>query len=252
MRYTFNIDWGSALKHLYKIIKWALWDFSGFRFIYYKIVPPDEHSENYRSPSTFFLWIVGLYVAIFGVASQKYENRLDVIENRTNSLWTLIINKETRKTAFQRIPRLQRLESPRKPYFLAPLITLRSLFGQSVPQKDNIELLKTIIEDFKMELVDVNIEGINLFNTNLSGSDLSNTKLMGADLRYSKLYGVNFTGTQLHSADLQHANLSTAKGLTIYQLSKTKSLYKTVLDKNLREKIEEKYPDLLIEPNNAN
>ena len=231
------------------IIIWLLWDFSGLRFIYYKIVPPYEPGTNYKPPSIFILWFVALYVAIFGVASQKYENRLDVIENRTNSLLTLIINEETRKTALQRIPRLQSLDSPRKPHFLAPFITLRSLIGQPIPHDENIELLKTVIEDFKFELAGVNIERINLYNADLSGSDLSNTKLMGADLRYSKLVGVNFTGTQLHNAKLQHANLSTAKGLTVYQLSKTKSLYQTSLDKSLREEIEKKHHSLLIEPN---
>lgn len=231
---------------------WFLWDFSGLRFVYYKIRPPKENRQDYKPPSTFFLWIIGLYVAIFGVASQRYENRLDVIENRTNSLLTLIINKETRKTAFQRIPRSQRLESPRKPHFNAPFITFRSLFGASKPHDENIELLKTIIEDFKKELSGVNIEGVNLFNADLSGADLSGTKLMAADLRFSNLVGANFLNTQLHSADLQSANLSSAKKITAYQLSKVKSLYKASLDKELRLEIEKKYPELLQPPVNSN
>ncbi len=75
-------------------IKWLLWDFSGLRFIWQKIKPPVDQSTNKRAPVTFLLWVIGAYVAFFGVASQRYENRVDKIENRANAIFPQLSTSE--------------------------------------------------------------------------------------------------------------------------------------------------------------
>ena len=70
---------------------WILADFFGLRAIWFKISPPYENDTKLKKPSTFIFWIIGIYVAFIGVASQRYENRIDIIENRANTIFAQAI-----------------------------------------------------------------------------------------------------------------------------------------------------------------
>ncbi len=72
-----------TLKYLFKIsikfIYWLIWDFSCLRAIFRKIFTlsfkEQNNNEEIKPPATFLLWFVGLYIALFGLTSQRYENK---------------------------------------------------------------------------------------------------------------------------------------------------------------------------------
>ncbi len=94
---------------------WLAWEFSGLRAIWEKIHPPPRDRNHLPAP-TFFLWFVGIYVALFGLASQRYENSLDRLENRTNIIITQL-GTDARKTAISLIAKTQGETLPKKPRF---------------------------------------------------------------------------------------------------------------------------------------
>ncbi len=96
------------LKRAAPVVWWLFWDFSGLRFIWQMIVPPDPSQPPRRPPATFFLWFVGLYFALFGITSQRYENRLDRIEIRANTIYAQLGTPIATK-ALERIPDVQGL-----------------------------------------------------------------------------------------------------------------------------------------------
>ena len=53
-------------------VRWIVWDFFGLRAIWEKITPPKGRTD--KAP-TFFLWIIGLYAAFFGIASPGSQTR---------------------------------------------------------------------------------------------------------------------------------------------------------------------------------
>jgi uncharacterized protein YjbI with pentapeptide repeats len=104
-----------------------------------------------------------------------------------------------------------------------------------------------------------NLKKAHLERANLTGAFLNNwTKLEEAHLEEANftgayLDGVDFTkahlkGTNLTGAYLTEANLKGAKDLTIYQLSKVKTLYNAKLNLELEKLLREKYPNLFDEP----
>ncbi len=79
------------MKRLWNIIKstlYFLYNFSGIRHLWENIIWPINRDTKKGKPSTFIIWIIGLYVALFGIASQRYENRVDVIEIRISTVFT--------------------------------------------------------------------------------------------------------------------------------------------------------------------
>ena len=96
------------MKRISAVICWVIWDFSGIRFLYEKILP-SEDSNGYRKPSTFIFWIIGTYVAFLGVASQRYENRIDVIENKTTAILAQLAT-DANSFVISRIPAIPGLD----------------------------------------------------------------------------------------------------------------------------------------------
>jgi len=93
-------------------------------------------------------------------------------------------------------------------------------------------------------LIEANLEGASLVKAHLEGASLFKAHLEGADLRETHLEGADLRETHLEEAYLREAYLEGAKNLTIDQLSKVKTLYDAKLDDELRESLENKYPDL--------
>ena len=79
--------------------------YSGFEYIFRKIKP----AKKPRPLPTFILWLIAVYIASFGVASQRYENRVDIIENKANSIYPQLASGDpvTQEIAFRRLLRIQ-------------------------------------------------------------------------------------------------------------------------------------------------
>lgn len=231
------------LQLIYFITK-ALFCYSGLEFIIRKFIP----LQNPQPLPTGFIWLVGIYIALFGVASQRYENRVDIIETRTNSIFSQLSTNAYKK-ALGRIATVQNMWCPEKPEVLKPLSVLRSLLYQT-RNDETVQLLKETLEDWKNSLNNISLIEANLENAKLSeaylknadlehaylqgadlrGADLENsnlknailiqanfhkTKLLGANLENAELSGAfleqaNLQGSNLHEADLQGANLKNA------------------------------------------
>jgi uncharacterized protein YjbI with pentapeptide repeats len=189
---------------------WIIWEFSGLRFICEKIIPPKL--EKRKAP-TFFIWLVGLYIALFGIASQRYENRIDVIENRANAIFAQISYPNSRKATISRIPRVQNMSCPLKPELLHPASVFTSLFKDGHKYEPIVELLAELVEDWKQELDNTDLRYAHLEKTNLDNARLRRTILIGANLSYASLNRADLAGaylvqTKLKGASLIEANLS--------------------------------------------
>jgi hypothetical protein len=258
------------IKWLIPFIVWLLWDFSGLRFICGKIKPPNKEKTDapgYKPPVTLLIWLIGIYAAFFGVASQRYENRVDKIENRANAIFPQL-STSVYKKALGRIARVQNMGCPYKPRILEPSSVFRSLFSKDTEYTEMVELLRETIEDWKdsldgVKLIGANLRGANLFEANLKRANLGEANLgeanlwgailLGADLEGANLRGAylgeaNLGGANLRRADLRGAYLEGAKNLTIEQLSKVKTLYEAELAPELMVQIKKNYPHLLQKP----
>jgi len=95
--------------------------------------------------------------------------------------------------------------------------------------------------------------GADLTGANLKEAQFPLNNFEGAYLKEANLKEANLGGTDLKRADLEGANLKEAilvgaENLTIYQLSKVKTLYNAKLDEKLEKPLREKYPTLFEEP----
>ena len=207
----------STIKNNYKIKRsliWFFWDFLGTHAVWDKIKP-----HNKVAP-TFFLWIVGIYGAIYGVAQQRYENRLDSLKNRANAI-TAQLTSSNASSVISLMPRIERTRIPYEPKIGRVFLTLKSLFGRGVESEQIAQLFKDIIELHKESLKGSNLSGINLsgmflFGIDLSGvnlsmADLSNCNLSSANLSNADLRGANLSYATIVGTDLTNANLSYAK-----------------------------------------
>lgn len=152
------------------------------------------------------------------MASQQYENRIDIIENRANSIFNQLAT-DVYKKALGRISTVQNMECPEKPEILYPLSVFRSLLKEN-KYDEMIKLMKETIEDWKEELDSVkldkaNLKGADLNLANLQKASLLRTDLQGADLRGADLQEATLFGTNLKEAYLWDANL---KGATISEI----------------------------------
>jgi BTB/POZ domain-containing protein KCTD9 len=185
---------------------WLIFHFSGLRFIWQKISPPGGHSIYEKPPSTFVLWLVSAYVAFFGIASIRYENRIDKIENRAHSIFTQL-STPTYKRALSRIPRVQNMQCPYNPTILDPLSVFRSLFLKECEYSEMVGLLKETMENWKASLDSVDLREAKLQEANLELANLQEANLTLANLKKANLIRANLVVAQLWLANLQEANL---------------------------------------------
>jgi uncharacterized protein YjbI with pentapeptide repeats len=97
-------------------------------------------------------------------------------------------------------------------------------------------------------LLVVNLQQANLVSANLQEAELFQANLQEAQLLEANLRQAELLEANLQQASLREANLTGAKNLTIDQLSKVKTLYKTKLDPDLLEQVKKCCPHLLEEP----
>ncbi len=197
-----------------RIVVWLLWDFSGARFVWEKICPPVDGPSSRRPAATFTIWalgFLGIYIAIFGLASQRYENRIDVIENRTNAIIPQLTYRksEVRRGALNEISRIQNMRCPLKPDFLKPLSVVES-FYKECEYGEMVEMLTEIVESWKSELNSINLSKAILIEANLESASLNNTNLRGAKLDKANLRSAAIVRANLFEASLVDANLENA------------------------------------------
>jgi uncharacterized protein YjbI with pentapeptide repeats len=260
------------------VLGW-IYHYSGGKFVIRKFKPADKSQLP-----TGWIWLLGIYVAFFGVASQRYENRIDKIENRANAIFAQLASssESVRKSALSSIARTQRMPCPSKPNILRPYSVFLSLFKDS-KYDEIISLLRETVENWKDALDSADLRGANLAGAALYKANLRGTDLSWANLRGANLADANLSGADLWSANLREsypmgailikarlemadlrkaylndANLEGAKlwgadlrgtyNLTIEQLSTVESLYEAKLDPDLMEQVKKKYPHLLEKP----
>ena len=192
-----------------KFLIWFFWDFSGLRFVWEKIRPPIDPAINKRPPATIIIWILSaavLYLALYGFASQRYFNRINLIENRANAVLIQLTTPSFKK-AIEKIPYIQRMKIPVKPELRQPLSIAKSLFSEYVEYSAMIDLLREFIEDWKDSLQELSLADADLSNLDLSGAKLQKTHLNRAILKYINLEDARLSHAVLNDANLFHAML---------------------------------------------
>lgn len=168
-------------------------------------------SGNKEEHPTLTLWVIGLYFALFGFASQRYENHLDRLENKTNILISQSGSATSRHAALSRIASLQQTKIPVQPAFYKPSTVFASLVLEPSVNRDNVQSLKDVMESFKERgLVKTDLKGVNLEGAHLKAADLKGTGLLEADLRKADLREADLTRANLWGANLSGADLSEA------------------------------------------
>ena len=188
--------------------KWT-YRYLGLEFVYRKFNPSSP-----QTIPTGFIWLIGIYVAFFGVASQRYENRVDLIENRANSILSQLEVPDVRNEILSSLSRVQNMWCPEKPNILNPITVFRSLIKKS-EYDEMVELTRETIENWKKFLDSVSLSEANLNGAKLNGANLNDAKLMGvnlskANLNDAILMGANLMGANLKQAYFVNANLKQA------------------------------------------
>ena len=228
-----------------KFLIWLVSDFSGIRFIYRKINPEENEIKakgDYKKPATAVIWLVVIYIAAFVVASDKYEGRIDVIEDRINGIYAQ--SSRYLDLAFERIDDTQNMPCPVKPVISAPGSIINSfLSSKEAKYEEGVEQLKRLVEDWaqrtetiksrlqKEPLAEVWIKKIkgtvrygklkydkkigqlayvDLQKVNLEGAELKEAHLEVADLSHARLSGAELESANLDSANLWYAHLDGA------------------------------------------
>ncbi len=130
------------------------------------------------------------------------------------------------------------------------------LHGAELKKADlhSVKLIRTDLREANMsraKLLGANLGEAMLMNTILDSADLTSANLTKANLAGASLRGAILSDAVLDSADLQKTNLKGAKGLTVEQLPKVKTLFEADLDSSLRTEIIEDYSHLFDNPDTA-
>jgi hypothetical protein len=104
---------------------------------------------------TGVLWLLGVYSAVYGLASQRYDGRVADIESRSTAVFSKISTRgDTGTRAFALVP-LQHMRCPVKPVFWPPNHTpLQSILADTLLESNVVEWGQTV-ELWKDSLVDV-------------------------------------------------------------------------------------------------
>ena len=213
---TLSIQWVA------KSIWWIFWEFSGIHYIACTLNL--KQKKNEKPPVAAGIWIIGIYIALFGLASQRYVGRAGIIENRISTIITSLSTSGF-KQAITGIPHTQSMLCPVEPVLWNPVATMTSLFGFKKPYSEGVALLKKTVENWKDSLSEVDLanvdlrgadlseaslKGAYLFMADLKGADLRGADLKNACLRKAELDSVDLEGAKLEGADLSGADLTAA------------------------------------------
>lgn len=183
---------------------WVLWDFSGLRWIVEKIRPPKKQNPP---PSSFLIWAISIYVALFGFASQIYQSRVDKLEGQADFL---IAQIESNINNVSQVRELQNQMLPIEPLFMNPLTVIGSFFGTKLKHEPTVDRFKKILKKHKRQLNAMDLAGVDLSNTNLSGAKLNLANLTHANLRDASLKDADLVGANLSHANVDGTNFRRA------------------------------------------
>ncbi|WP_051249762.1 pentapeptide repeat-containing protein [Maridesulfovibrio zosterae] len=193
-----------------------LYNYSGVRAIFEKIHPPTEEQQqdyNFRKPSTFVLWAISIYVALFSIASARYDRAVNSYDMQISGFQTQMATT-SRANACANLRLLQKVRVPVKPDFFVFWKTFYSFYRTEKYELGQKMLLQTI-KAYKKELYQANLNGadlsgINLSRANLNSADLRGTNLSNAILARAELKNIMLLGANLEGANLNAANLTGA------------------------------------------
>jgi hypothetical protein len=194
-------------------IIWALWDLTGLRFFWQKIRPPVDSSQHRRPASTFSIWVTGIFVVyliLFNFASQRFESRIEIIENKVNSTLSLltVTDIDVREDALSKISKIQNMTLPDKPNIYEPMSIFRTFFKPADHKYEEMkDLLSETIARFKGHLDSVNLERADLRNADLKEAEPNNVDLSVSNLINAYIRDANLTNSELKRANLRGAVL---------------------------------------------
>ena len=181
-----------------------LFHYSGLGFLYKKL----NYFRNPPPLMTASIWITVIYVALFSFTLQRYENRVDIIENRAIAIFNQLPTHVYKK-ALGKISKVQNMPCPEKPKFLEPASIYRSLFKKT-QYREQVILLRETIVDWKEKLDGVYLRKAYLNSANLREANFIEADLSKANLKKANLQEANFLVANLQGANLRKANLSSA------------------------------------------
>lgn len=201
-----------------RMFVWVIYELSGIRAIWEHIEPPtdkEKEAECWRPAPTFTLWAAGIYTALFGLASARYEHAVDRVETRAGAVVALLANDRVRSEAAAQVALIQNREVPKQPKYFDWPPSFFDSFVLREPYEDGIEMLKTAVESCKKELSGANLseailERATLYEANLELANLSRANLERANLSKAKLMRARLEGARLERARLPEANLQRA------------------------------------------
>nr|VFJ95213.1 MAG: Pentapeptide repeat-containing protein [Candidatus Kentron sp. H]VFJ95855.1 MAG: Pentapeptide repeat-containing protein [Candidatus Kentron sp. H]VFK02049.1 MAG: Pentapeptide repeat-containing protein [Candidatus Kentron sp. H] len=168
------------LRGLYGL-PWFLYTLSGLRHIVELIWIKRPNAPDYQKPPTFVLWVVGIYVGLYGIAATNHEAALDRVENRMGALASQLAtgDGEAFKKLISQIPRIQWMRTPLEPDLMWPFrgnSVFTSLFVRE-PNPEILQWTRETLRTWKGKLAGVNLKFANLSGAELTGADLSGARL---------------------------------------------------------------------------
>ncbi|NRG04655.1 pentapeptide repeat-containing protein, partial [Vibrio coralliilyticus] len=184
------------------ITKSSFFEISSIRVIEAKL----RGSNSEESHSSFFLWLLAIYIGLFGLSSQRYETSIDRLQLK-ETIFDTYVSSNNVSFALKMIPDIQKSLAPIEPSFHFPLRTIHSFFSQRVPQPKLVKKTKDAIEMLVLKDREV-LKGVNLSGVDLSGIDLAHESNKHVSLINTDLSGALFEGgAKMRHVDFSHAKL---------------------------------------------
>ncbi len=175
----------------------TFYNYAGGRAIWEKIFPPTTKLyKNSPKPSTFILWAISIYIALFSIASARYDRAVNSFEMQISAFQTQMAS-DSRAEACANLENLQKTTIPIQPDILKFWNTFISFFQENKYQIGQKILLQTV-EAYKKKLN----------GANLNFADLKYADLNSANLKNANLSGTNLTGAHMISADLSNVDVT--------------------------------------------
>ena len=121
-----------------KRIWWFFYNYTGIRFVVLKFKGKPANDPNYREPPSGMVWILGMYIALFGLADQQYARTVDTARVLESNL----AQHDTSKWSDDCIEMASYAHSansgPLKPELFRPTTVIQSMFGGRAPIMDDV------------------------------------------------------------------------------------------------------------------
>lgn len=192
------------VKKFKRIIIFIIWDIIPVHFIL-SLVNPSRFEKS--KPSTISVWLIGIYTAMFTIASQSYESAL----NRSKTRLDNISNVKEQQIRLNLISEIQNSKIPIEPKYQNFLKTIKSFFGQKELNSDLLQTTKLLLVNEKDSIVQVKIKDIDF-----SGIDFKSTVFKNAYFKNSKFINCAFNNcifihSQFYESDLSGAWINDCK-----------------------------------------